>query len=252
MQSLVTSYKEQVALEKVHKSKSKRYRIKPSLLGAKCVRKILYDSMRIERDFDTDIDAQCKMKLGDLIEAELVDTWRKLGIVIDYYNPDGTTPVKYGTVNKQFCIQSDLLDIPEAYLDALVVLDGRLYIVECKSSNDDGFKKLSTPKPDHKIQGTCYLAVFNKMLAEGKFDHIKELAGFKEASAVIYVYYNKNDSQLKEFIMPLDASLLEFSIKRTLTLKQYRDRKILPPKTQFFCNTCEWRIKCGNNYCEWS
>lgn len=216
------------------------------------MRKILYDSMRIERDFETDIDAQCKMKLGDLIEEELVDSWRKHGIVIDYYNPDGTAPDNHGKVNKQFKIESDILDIPEAYLDALVVLDGRLYIVECKSINDDGFKKLTTPKTDHKIQGTCYSAIFNKMLSEGKFSHIKELADFKESSGVLYVYYNKNDSQIKQFIMTLDAALLEFSIKRTLALKQYRDRKILPPKTQFFCNTCEWRIKCGNNYCEWN
>lgn len=229
--------------------KAPHFKIKPSDLGSPCMRKIFYSSGMVERDYDFDILGKKRMALGDAIHDMLKKVLGKSGALINYYNPDGSFNKHWKTLEPdyEFPLRSPELFVESGKIDAVMIIDGKLWIAEFKSINARGFAGLVAPKPDHLIQGCTYYFVFNQYLAEGKFAHIKELAGFTKAEGVIYLYVNKDDTEMKEFeTTELDVTFQRI-VAKIYQAKENYDNQVLPPKTQDYCYSCPWRDKCAKN-----
>lgn len=233
-----------------HYESSTPFKIKPSVLGSKCERQIFYSATNVKPDVDFPLDGKKRMKLGDAIHAMLEDVYTEAGILIKYYNPDGSIPKDHeGKDDREFPIFSDDLFIKKAKIDAVYIIEGKLYLGEYKSINTKGFTSLHMPKPDHLIQGVTYLYLFNKMLAEGWFKHIKELDGFTKAEGVIFLYVHKDDTDFKEFFIQNADNTFEAVVNKIFRIKQYADTNTLPPCTPDWGRTCNcgWQKKSKNN-----
>ncbi len=232
-------------------STSKRFKIKPSMLGSPCLRKIFYSATRVPEDFDFPISGKKRMKLGEAIHHMLETVFKKEGILVQYYNPDGSIPKDFnGEDNREFPVQSPELFIALGKIDAVFIIDGKLWLGEYKSINTNGFNSLMKPKDDHLVQGVTYFYIFNQHLKDGKYSHIKELAGFEKAEGVIFLYIHKDDTEFKEFEYTQADTVFKSIVQKIFTIKQFADRKELPPKTPDFCSSCGWRTKCKKNQIE--
>ncbi len=228
-----------------------RFKIKPSSLGGKCLRKIYYISASVPEDYGFDLSGKKRMKLGDSIHSMLHDTFKQAGILIEYYNPDGSYNKDWKDPSKldlEFPLVCEDLHIKKGKVDAIMIIDGELWIGEYKSINMNGFQSLQSAKSDHIIQAVTYWYVFNKLLAEGKFAHIKELQGFTKAKGVRWLYVNKDDTEMKEFTMTEGDQVFRQIVDKIMTVKDHYDKKVLPPKTEDWCRTCSFRDKCKKNF----
>lgn len=226
---------------------------KPSSLGAKCFRKIYYSYFRVLKDFDVSEPIKKMGKMGSGIGEILSDAFRESGSIIDYKNPDGTYNVAFSKPNLEFPIEVPELFIKKGYIDGVIVLGGKLWLAEYKTCTAKSFAGLKKPKPDHMIQGCLYLFVFNKLLKEGKFKHIKELDGFEKAEGIRFLYVDRDNAvhfQLKEFPITEDMAQPVFTetVQKIMTIKTYVDKKELPPTTSDWCNNCEYRAKCVKKF----
>lgn len=205
----------------------------------------------VPEDYGFDIDGKKRMLLGDAIHEVLHDTFKKAGVLIEYYNPDGSKNKDWKNPDKldlEFPLVCPELYIKKGKIDAVMIIDGELWLGEYKSINMNGFTSLNAPKDDHVIQAVTYWYVFNKLLAEGKFSHIKELEGFTKAKGVKWLYVNKDDTALKEFSMTDGDRVFSSIVEKIVTVRNHFDNKILPPKTKDWCNSCPWRDKCKKDY----
>jgi CRISPR/Cas system-associated exonuclease Cas4 (RecB family) len=222
------------------------------------MRKIYYTSAGVTPDYGFPLDGKLRMLMGDVIHTAVAQIFRDAGVLIDYYNPDGTIPKQfkgknpdgspiYGEENREFPISFPELFITSGKIDGVVIIDGELWIGEFKSINQKGFSGLMQPKPDHLIQACSYFYIFNEHLKAGKYAHIKELAGFTEAKGVYYLYINKDDTDMKEFKMTRQDQLFSEIVQKIIDVKAAYDSKTLPPKTQDYCYSCSFRDRCKKN-----
>jgi CRISPR/Cas system-associated exonuclease Cas4 (RecB family) len=236
--------------KKTTSTKTKPFKIKPSMLGSPCMRKIYYSSARVEEDYGFDLAGKKRMALGDAIHQVLDSTFRKAGIIIDYVNPDGTPHKKFGFAEEttEFPIECQDIFVKDGYIDAVMVIDEELWIGEYKSINLRGFQNLAQAKMEHIIQAVVYWYVFNLMMSEGKFSHIEKLKPFTKAKGVRWLYVNKDDTEFKEYSMTEGDAIFKQIVDRIMAVRQHYDKKVLPPKTPDFCQSCNWRDKCKKNY----
>lgn len=221
------------------------------MLGTPCMRKLYYSAAGVPEDYPFDLSGKKRMKLGDAIHEMLHSVYKQAGILIEYYNPDGSRNKDWKDPAKEdleFPLSCPDLYIKKGKIDAVLVMDGELWLGEYKSINMNGFAALTAPKPDHTIQAVTYWYVFNLLLSEGKFSHIKELAGFTKAKGVRWLYVNKDDTEMKEFTMTEGDATFTQIVNRITGIKQHYDTKTLPAKTPDYCRTCQWRDKCKKNY----
>lgn len=221
------------------------------MLGTKCQRKLYYSSAGVEEDYPFGYDGLRRMLIGDAVHSALHQIFKRAGVLIEYYNPDGSIPKDWKNPendDREFPLSSEDLYIKRGKIDAILKIDGQLWIGEYKSINMNGFSTLTAPKSDHIIQAVTYFYVFNKMLADGAFKHIKELDGFEKASGVKWLYVNKDDTELKEYHMTDTDPVFHNIVNRILGIRDHYDKKVLPAKTPEYCTSCNWRTKCKKNY----
>lgn len=228
-----------------------KFRIKPSDLGSPCFRKILYSSMRVEPDQKIKPETKRIFDTGDAFH-EMIREWVKgAGLLIEYKDPKtGQLPINKWTKkpDPEFPIVVEELDIKSGKIDAIVKLDGKLWIGEFKSIKDEKFHELVDATEEHKMQANTYVHLFEFCWERGDYDHIEELKGHTELAGVIFLYLNKNDSEPREYIIPKDDSSLELTVEKVATLKGYIERKELPPKKEHYCFFCPYNQKCKKNF----
>jgi hypothetical protein len=225
-------------------------KFRPSSLGTPCMRKLYYSYLRVPEDFPAPLQLKKYAALGNMAHEMLSEYFRKAGVLIDYYKEDGSTPIDYWNPDKldyEFPLKDPDLEM-SAKIDAVLNLDGKLWLAEWKTATVKSFAKLSMPKPDHLVQGSTYLYTFNKALQEGKYKHIKELDGFGKAEGVIFLYLNKDDHSLKEYCLTEASSIFTQTINKIMVVKNNVVNDTLPSKTPDWCNSCAWRTKCVQNY----
>jgi hypothetical protein len=97
---------------------------------------------------------------------------------------------------------------------------------EYKSMNDNQFKKLAAPKPNHKQQAVLYSAALNRPI-------------------VCYLYLNKNDSNLADFPVPFDPHLWNVLEGKARLFKTHYENNTEPPAdVGFHCNDCGYSFGC--------
>lgn len=111
-------------------------------------------------------------------------------------------------------------DIPDAPIYELGLVH------EYKSINDANFKKLASPKPNHKQQAMLYAAALNRPV-------------------VVYLYLNKNDSNLSDFPVQFEPTLWANLEAKAQRLKGYYDRREPPPAdVGYHCKDCGYAFGC--------
>lgn len=229
----------------------------PSVLSGKCYRKVFYAYNKVPKDYDMPVRNKLICEHGNYLHSMLSNIFRKQKVLVDYYNEDGSFRKNRFTGETDFEFPLEDLDLEiKAKIDAVLILDGELWLGEYKSIKEEDFFKLKEPKIDHMQQATIYLYCLEKQLNEGNYKHIKEIAKFKEIKGIRFLYYNKNDTinkkenmilPVKEFAVGKDEPLFKDIIDKILTIKEYSIKKELPPKTFDFCPNCEYRKKCLQN-----
>lgn len=226
-------------------------RIKPSDLGNKSLRRIFYSYLRVKPDQKIEPKVKRIFDTGDAIH-EMVRSWVKgTGTLIEYRDPQtGEIPPDRwsGKPNPEFPISIKELDIKEGKIDAILLVDGKLWVGEFKSSKDSKFQPLDDAQDEHKIQANTYVHLFEFCLQRGDYAHIKELKGHTQVEGVLFLYVNKDTSDFKEFVCEKNESDLEEIVEKIAKIKGYAEKKKLPPCA---CNPkswCPWNQKCSKNF----
>lgn len=213
------------------------------------MRKLYYSYNKAPEDIPFPLTSARITNLGTAIGEMLFTAFDKEGVVVRFTKPDGTYYIDEhtGKPDYEFRLTCPELGVKLGKIDLVLILDDGLWLGEIKSINDRGFKELKGPKPDHTIQGVLYLYLFNLALKEGKFAHIPKLAKFEKANGIRFLYYWKDKSELKEFIVTSADQIFKNIVLKIETVKHYSETGVLPPPTEDYCNTCTWKFKCAKN-----
>jgi CRISPR-associated protein Cas4 len=134
----------------------------------------------------------------------------------------------------QIKVVASEVDIPSKELfhgraDAIISVNGKMYVVDIKSSNDFKFQKLKEPEPSHQYQVQLYMHYFK--ISQG-----------------ILLYENKNTQDLKEFELKYDPGLCKKIINNFETLKYQIENETPPPKPTnlepWECEYCDFKEEC--------
>lgn len=128
------------------------------------------------------------------------------------------------------------VDIPPQELisgraDAIISDGKELYTLDIKSMNSMVFRNLNEPKPENIDQLQLYLHYFK--IPKG-----------------ILLYVNKDNQELKEFIINYDRGLANNLLNELNDLKSKIDRNIVPDRIPDYpqnwqCQYCQFREICG-------
>jgi CRISPR/Cas system-associated exonuclease Cas4 (RecB family) len=244
----INAYLKKVANPKFHAGDR---RIKPSDLGSPCYRKIIYSYLRVEPDTKIEPKTKRIFDTGDAYHDMMKEWVKGAGILIEYKDPKtGKLPInKYsGKPDSEFPIVVTELGIKKGKIDAILLVNGQLWIGEFKSMKDEKFHVLKAPQDDHQIQANTYVHLFEHCLARGDYKHIKELAGHTEVQGVIYLYIDKDNSEIKEYVLPKSDEGFEIVVEKIARIMKYVTDKELPPKTEHYCYFCSYNRKCKREF----
>lgn len=223
--------------------------IKPSVLGSPCLRKVYYSYNKSPEDIPFPLTSSRITNLGTAIGKMLFDAFDKEGVVVRFTKPDGSYYVDEhtGELDYEFRLTCSELGVKLGKIDLTLILDDGLWLGEVKSINERGYKELKATKADHLIQGVLYLYLFNKALSDGEFKHIKQLDKFTKANGIRYLYYCKNKSELKEFVITSADQIFKNIVLKIEQVKYASENNILPPPTADYCNNCTYQFRCKQN-----
>jgi len=228
----------------------------PSTLGSPCLRRIYYAYHRVEMDYPFDSKMLKIFGLGNSIH-ELMQGWLEACPDIEYIpyvGKNGNIPIHFYTKKEdpEFPVKSAPLEIRKGKIDGILKIDEKFYILEMKSINNRGFLQLSGPKEDHSQQASLYFYLFSEGLARGDYDHVPGVARNTPVEGIIYLYMNKDTGDLKEYLVDKNSILLERSMgtvaNKIFAVQDYNAKNELPPMTEDWCKTCNYRDKCARSY----
>jgi len=124
---------------------------------------------------------------------------------------------------------ADMMDISgHTDGDCRVILskDEVRFLLEIKSINDAGYAKTSGPHPEHKVQGTIYQKCM-------------------DVPVIVFLYYNKNDSSLAEFVHVFDHRIWEAIETKLNYVRDHAIAGTLPDQEPSFqCQRCKYKKVC--------
>jgi hypothetical protein len=98
--------------------------------------------------------------------------------------------------------------------------------IEIKSINDAGFKATKSVHPEHAVQGTIYQACL-------------------DLPVMLFLYYNKNDSNMAEFLQVFDWHIWGEIEKKVNGVRECVYKKMMPlQEVGFGCKTCKYKAIC--------
>lgn len=98
--------------------------------------------------------------------------------------------------------------------------------LEIKTINDAGYQKTKNPHPEHLIQGTIYQKCLDLPL-------------------MVFLYYNKNDSSVAEFVHIYDHRRWEAIVKKLNMVRECAFNEV-PPEHEagWHCSNCKYKTIC--------
>ncbi len=134
-------------------------------------------------------------------------------------------------------------------------------LLEFKTINPREFETLYAPKPDHLIQGNCYIMCTEnerKLLRNGKIEAKNK---FQKVIAQIdhpitqanFLYWNKANSEIKEFVVHRDKEIVaQIKRKAVEILDALREERLLPrlsdDPSEKGCSNCKYRFFCFDKF----
>ena len=220
-------YNKQVSIPRPP-GKPKPPAFKPSALGTPCMRKLYYSYNRVPEDYGLPLNVLRICDVGNWLHEMLTAAFKKSGTLLQ----------------DELRLVDEELEV-SAYIDGVFEIDGKLWLAEYKTINSNGFNKLRGPKSEHKTQGVSYLYLFNRALKDGAYPEFEK---YGQAEGVIFLYVNKNNSEMKEFSLTEDDEEFMAIIEKMQIVKSATQTGTLPIKTNDWCQSCNWRDKCESNY----
>lgn len=239
------------ALSEFKPSSKTNYRFTPSTLGAKCERKVFYEYTRAPKEQeDTPIATRRATVIGRYYGQMFFDLLEKSGKLVKYIQPDGKPIIdKSGKPDYEFRVSAPELGIEEGKIDAVTVVNKKIYLGEAKSASSNSYSRLLQEgiSQSNYFQSLIYLYLFNRDLKNGKFAHIKELDGITEAEGISLIVFNKGGNTFKEFFIGKNDKNFKDLVQRIVRVKAHAEKQTLPPKKEDFCNHCPFRKICDKN-----
>ena len=229
--------------DKFNKKRKRDPALSPSSIGHPCYRKIYYDYWKFEQDTPFDPKSEIILSMGSKLHEMVQDWFRDSSVYIPHKN----TKYKYDV---EFPVTAPDLLIRKGKLDGILKIDNKLWVLEVKTIHDIGFDFLTEPKEDHKMQGMLYVYLFERNLAEGKYEHCDEAMKAEDGSylpvaGIIYLYLNKNSAKLKAYPLRKDEGIFTEVLKKIDYLEHHVRDKILPSKRPIkLCRWCQYRNAC--------
>lgn len=98
--------------------------------------------------------------------------------------------------------------------------------IEIKTINDAGYKGTKSPHPEHIMQGTVYQACL-------------------DLPVMLFLYYNKNDSSMAEFVQIFDRDRWEAITEKLKSVTSHIKKGTLPEQeVSFSCSSCQYKGIC--------
>lgn len=127
---------------------------------------------------------------------------------------------------EEVCFANDNLSL-FGMIDGFIVINNELFILEIKSINNSGFTKLNSPKQEHieQINLYCYLTNIDK---------------------AIILYENKDNQDLKEFLVEKDKDLVLNLLEKIKFLRNCLETNTIPNR---ICNS---NVTYNAKYCPYN
>ena len=120
-------------------------------------------------------------------------------------------------LRREVHVQDDVLKIV-GHGDGVLRLPSGKALLEIKTINSRGYMALTQPKPEHVEQATLYMGILGLKMA-------------------VFIYYNKESSQVKEFKVVHSPAIFSELIKRIETQRSKIRQRILPSRGGRKANT---------------
>lgn len=199
----------------------------PSQLGHACLLRTWFDMKGFVKESKTESRQQITFDIGKAVH-KMFQGYGERGAWGPGYKKESPINLNLqklaedlmieGSADGEIVVRID--DIPNAPIFEVGIVH------EYKSSNDNVFKGVKSPKPQHKQQAQLYAVILNRPV-------------------VVYFYLNKNDSNLIDFPVPFDPALWEVLYKKTrYFIDSYESNTQPPGEYGFHCQDCPFQYAC--------
>lgn len=201
--------------------------IHPSQIGHDCMRKIYYDMIGAPGQERVEPRIRLIFDLGHAVH-HMFQTYGLNGAWGPRYKHEVEISAKYQQLAEALMLEGHadaenilvIDDIPNAPIYEVGIVH------EYKTMKSEQFAKLTSPKPEHKKQATIYSAALNRPV-------------------VVYLYLNKNDSNLADFPIQFDPVLWQSLENKARTLVGHYERQEAPPgEVGYHCRECAYVYIC--------
>jgi CRISPR/Cas system-associated exonuclease Cas4 (RecB family) len=178
-------------------------------------------------DFSAEVGTACHKMIQTILKDSLGDDWLDVG---EYLNSKFTCD-GYQTESSDDGLETkiSIVDPPVTFAcDGLIRIDGKLYLLEIKTSEFTSFRDLTDVKPVHVDQIRCY----------------SSLLGVPD---VLVLYMDRQHGDVKCYQLRFTESEMASVIKDMKTIKHLADTNIPPdklPTGDFWCQSCEYKKQC--------
>lgn len=200
--------------------------IHPSALGTSCTLKIYYEAMGVQQQVQHEARELLVFDLGTAAH-DMFQSFGAQGAWGQHYRSEvsiGDTPIAKELMIEGHADAENILVIDEI-AEAPIFELGLVH--EYKTINDNGFSDLKgRPKPAHIQQATVYSACLDRPI-------------------VVYMYLNKNNSNIADFSVPFNPSLWQQIANRAATVRDaVRNQTPPPADVGYHCKQCGYVYQC--------
>lgn len=122
--------------------------------------------------------------------------------------------------------QMDLSGHADGEYSVIAGVDKIRFGLEIKTINEAGYQKTKSPHPEHLMQGTIYQKCLDLPL-------------------IVFLYYNKNDSSVAEFVHVFEEQRWEAIVKKINMVREHALREVPPEQeTGWHCSNCKYKTIC--------
>ena len=201
----------------------RKHGIHPSTLASTpCLLRIYYEAMGYEAQVVHEANSLLIFDVGTAVH-DMLQKFGQMGAWGIHYVPEAVVEDK------------DLMIVGHADADNILVIDDIAgapifevgVVHEYKTINNEGFKGLrGKPKPQHKQQATVYSRCLNRPV-------------------VVYLYVNKDNSNIADFPLPFDPATWEALRQRAEVVRNAVLTQIPPQGTVgWHCQNCGYVYQC--------
>jgi len=191
-----------------------------------CARLLYYDLVGEESEGAWEPRMRALLDTGSAVHAQLqayLEQVAEQSNGTERFCPEAVVSPEDGGIADQMDLSGHTDGIYEVTVPGLSLRFG----IEIKTINDAGYKKTSSPHPEHITQGTIYQRCL-------------------DLPVMVFVYYNKNDSSMAEYAHVFDPAIWS-AIEKKLSFVQERAIMGDPPEREngWHCSNCKYRKVCA-------